>query len=153
VSESSCDFTTFELDHYSDVYTSIEEIYSEDDLYGDRPKKNVTFNDHVSKTIFRASSSILGRKSKNKKRAKNRKNSKNSSESLTSQQSASENSTKKVESDDNQLESQRSRQDSGYDSEDIGHDDVKLDDHSYDKAHKQNNRIEIETGINSLSIE
>ncbi len=156
VSESSCDFAITDLDHYSDNYGSIEESYSEDDLYSDdnKPKKNVRFSDHVSKTVFRATSSILGRKSKNKKRAKNRKNSKNNEFNKIQPDSTDMSSEPiKSETNDNSLESQRSRQDSGYDSEDIGHEESKLDNCSHDKAYKTSDCIQMETGINSQSFE
>lgn len=101
----------------------LEESGSDDEVYcEDKPKKNVRFNDNVSKTVFRANSSILGRKVKNQKR-RNRKQAKNTSKKAVKESSKSSNKC-----DESCEESQRVRQDSGYDSEDNIKEDVKLKD-------------------------
>ena len=126
------------------IYDSIDDIYSDDELYSEKkPKKNVRFSENVSKTVFRPNSSILGRKLKNQKRAKNRKiqNRKNSSDSTGSTESVIK---------DN-FESERLRQDSGYDSEDNGlNDETNVSQKA--NQNKHNKSIEIETGIEKLLI-
>ncbi|CAG2175203.1 unnamed protein product, partial [Oppiella nova] len=78
VSESSCDVIVENGSDFDLLFSSVEDIYSDDDIAGEHQmgaKKNVRFSDNVSKTIYRPNSSILGRKLKNQKRSKARKNS------------------------------------------------------------------------------
>lgn len=98
---------------YDQLHTLSDTEEDEIDIEN-KPKKNVTFNDNVSKTIFRATSSILGRRQKNQKRARNRnrKNAKNQNSNNTQKDP----NTTKTELDFRE-DCHRSRQDSGYDSE------------------------------------
>ncbi|CAG2110706.1 unnamed protein product [Medioppia subpectinata] len=149
VSESSCDaFPNFDVfDIMSDIQSScqsLDDMYSDDDIMGSagdmaKTTKNVRFSDNISKTVFRPTSSILGRKSKNQKRAKNRKNS-----HRKDSQSSNESSTKLQKTD--KLETERSRQDSGYDSEDnVGHGVGGDDPKAFAAINEYKNCIEIET--------
>jgi hypothetical protein len=148
VSESSCDVIVENGSDFDLLFSSVEDIYSDDDIAGEHrmgAKKNVRFSDNVSKTIYRPNSSILGRKLKNQKRSKARKNS-HRKDSLT------ENVSKILKTD--KLETERSRQDSGYDSEDNGHSGGDVGRDGADVSNKTyNNCIEIETGIENLVFE
>ncbi|XP_054168075.1 protein kintoun-like [Oppia nitens] len=138
VSESSCDVIPIDLDHIFDSQLSYEDVYSDDDLDLDKkPKKNVRFNENVSKTVFRPNSSILGRRLKNQKKALKLKNRKNGKNDLTNKEQQKS------------TDCERTRQDSGYDSEDNSGHNHEMD----DPIKVIENCIEIETGIKNLVFE
>lgn len=97
--------------------------FSESDSAVDKPKKSVRFNNHIAKTTFRASASILGRKKKNKKRSerrhRERKNFGDENKKIDLNKASNAEALKDEESSATAVSPDRKRQDSGYDSEEI----------------------------------
>lgn len=133
------------MDLLSVFWHSVEDVCSDDDFSNERkPKKNVRFSENISKTIFRPNSSILGRKLKNKKKSQKVKNRKNSNRKTNSETNL------ETEATDSKVESERTRQDSGYDSEDnLLQIETKG---SVEAIHKSIGRFEVETGIEKLLL-